>query len=328
METVLSVIIPTYYRPALLHRCLLALFRQDISKELFEVIVVSDGEDENTSNAIQKFKKDRNDFRLHYFSLSEKRGPAAARNLGWRSANGRYILFTDDDCVPDVDWIGSYYEAFLKTINQDLIVFTGKVHVPISSYPTDFEKNTAQLSTAHFITANCACTKSAIEMFNGFDERFTMAWREDSDLEYRFRKAGIPIHKIESAVVVHPVRAAPWGVSLKEQKKSMFDALLFKKHPNFFRQENDLKILKFYAVVVIVFIVFLISFFMGKWSAGFIFFFVWALLIGWFAKYRLENTDHSLGHILEMIYTSALIPFVSLYWNLYGAFKFKLFKND
>ena len=34
-----------------------------------------------------------------------KRGPAAARHLGWRSTASPYIALTDDDCVPHRDFL-------------------------------------------------------------------------------------------------------------------------------------------------------------------------------------------------------------------------------
>src|SRR5207302_7535432 len=39
------------------------------------------------------------------------------------------------------------------------------------------------------------------------------------------------------AVVMHPLRPARWGVSLSQQRKSMFNALLYKKHPVLYREK-------------------------------------------------------------------------------------------
>ena len=64
-----------------------------------------------------------------------------------------------------------------------------------------------------------------------------MAWREDSDLEFRLLQQGIPIWRLQNALVIHPVRKASWGVSLKEQKKGMFNALLYKKYPGLYRKK-------------------------------------------------------------------------------------------
>ena len=65
----------------------------------------------------------------------------------------------------------------------------------------------------------------------GFDERFPEAWREDSDLQFTLLEQGYTIKPAPQAVVTHPVRPAPWGVGLKMQRKSQFEALLYKKHP-------------------------------------------------------------------------------------------------
>src|SRR5690606_40706375 len=45
MSLRISVVIPTYKRPNLLMKCLSALANQDLGKENFEVLVVSDGPD-------------------------------------------------------------------------------------------------------------------------------------------------------------------------------------------------------------------------------------------------------------------------------------------
>jgi hypothetical protein len=46
----------------------------------------------------------------------------------------------------------------------------------------------------------------------------------------------LKVLKVPDVVVVHPVRPAAWGVSLRQQRKSQFDALLFKKHPALYRR--------------------------------------------------------------------------------------------
>ena len=68
-----------------------------------------------------------------------------------------------------------------------------------------------------------------------FDARYRIAWREDADLEFALRRRGATIGQARAAVVVHPIRPAPWGVSLKQQRKVLFDALLYKKHPRAYR---------------------------------------------------------------------------------------------
>src|SRR5205085_6758012 len=54
----------------------------------------------------------------------------------------------------------------------------------------------------------------------GFDERFTSAWREDSDLHFRLLEQEACIRKVPEAVVVHPVRPAPWAESRSEEHTS------------------------------------------------------------------------------------------------------------
>ena len=318
MKPNVSVIIPTYQRPALLMRCLQALTMQQLPKKHFEIIVVTDGPDAITNTMIQQRFKTR----VRVFALPEKKGPAAARNFGCKKATGNLIVFTDDDCIPHSNWIKEFYTAYTQQPFASA-AFKGQVIVPLSNKPTDYEKNTAWLEQADFVTANCACTGSALKQINGFDETYTMAWREDSDLEFKLIDQKIPIHFVQQAIVTHPVRKAPWGISLKEQKKSMFNALLYKKYPGLYRQKIHRRPLWNYYAIVLLFIAFIFVAAMQLTAIAIIAFLGWLLLVTQFTVKRLRGTTHSPKHVAEMIITSILIPFLSIFWTIYGSLKFK-----
>src|SRR3954454_16745321 len=76
-------------------------------------------------------------------------GPAAARNMGWRTARTPWIAFLDDDVVPDPDW----YEDLagdLAALPADVAGSQGRVRVPLPAdrRPTDWERGTAGLATS------------------------------------------------------------------------------------------------------------------------------------------------------------------------------------
>lgn len=314
----ISVVIPTYQRPDLLRKCLLSLTKQTFPKENFEVIVVSDGPDEITSQAVKQFLPGQ----FAFVNTAEKGGPAAARNFGWKHARGILIAFTDDDTIPDRDWLNNIWQSYR---GEKEIAYTGRVKVPLSNSPTDYEKNTAGLETAEFITANCCCTRAALEKTGGFDERFSMAWREDSDLEFQLMLHQIPIVHLEHALVVHPVRQAPWGISIKEQKKGMFNALLYKKYPQLYRKKIQSSPLWNYYLIVLSGLIFVFTVFTEYKTIALICFFIWFLLTASFIQKRLKSTSKKPKHIVEMIVTSICIPFISVYWQLYGAWKYRIF---
>jgi GT2 family glycosyltransferase len=76
---------------------------------------------------------------------------------------------------------------------------------------------------------------ASCQWLDGFDERFTVAWREDTDLEFALRTQGYRLARQPAAIVVHPVRPMRWGISLTLQRNNIFNALLYKKHPLLYR---------------------------------------------------------------------------------------------
>lgn len=283
-------------------------------------MVVSDGPDPLSEAIVEQM--DATGQRVKFLALPEKKGPAAARNAGWLFARGKIIAFTDDDCIPRKNWLKAIAE---NIIADETIAISGRIIVPRSSKPTDHEKNTAGLETAEFVTANCACTKAALIVAGGFDERFGMAWREDSDLHFKLISQQIPVVFLPEAIVIHPVRKTVWGISIKEQKKTLFNALLYQKYPGLYRSRIQPVPPLLYYAILFTFLLFMSGGLLNStplWQSGLL---LWLGLTLYFTVSRLRGTRLTGSHIAEMALTSVMIPFLSLYWHWYGAIKYRVF---
>ena len=286
---------------------------------------------------------------LRYLALDPARGPAAARNAGWRAAQGEIIAFTDDDCIPTPGWLRAGLEAFddHRMTDSDVIGVSGQVVMPLPLQPTDFELNAAGLQRSEFVTANCFYRRAALAAVGGFDERFRAPWREDSDLFFTLvehygagpaspctgdtlnsdvlmtGRSGVFL-RAPNAIVFHPVRPAGWGISLRQQRKSEYNALLYKKHPALYRQRlgpvvpwhyyGDLAALLATGIALLY-----AQRAIAALAAG-----VWLLLAGRFCLQRLWRTAHTPAHVAEMVITSLLIPPLAVFWRLVGAFKHRV----
>jgi GT2 family glycosyltransferase len=316
-----SVVVPTYRRPDLLGRCLAALVAQEFDPEGFEILVVDDAASEETRRQVEGIASGSRPALRYLPADGGRRGPAAARNLGWRRARGEIVAFTDDDCIPDPRWLAAGLGAFGR---PGVAAASCRVVVPLPDDPTDYERDVAGLETAEFVTANCFCRRSALAEVGGFDERFTAAWREDSDLHFAVLERGWEIVRADDAIVVHPVRPASWGVSLRQQRKSLFNALLFKKHPDLYRRRIRAHPPWDYYAIVGALGLMLAGAIGGSAGLALVGGVSWALLTGLFCRRRLRGTSRDPRHVSEMVVTSALIPPLSVFWRLYGAWKFRV----
>ncbi len=104
----ISVIIPTYRRPAELRRCLEGLRKQ--ARQADEIIVVVRDGDEETRSFLNDTQS--GDAGLHVATISVP-GQVAALNAGLDKATGDIVAFTDDDAIPHPDWLRKIEEKFL-----------------------------------------------------------------------------------------------------------------------------------------------------------------------------------------------------------------------
>jgi GT2 family glycosyltransferase len=320
MDCSISVVIATYRRHALLSKCIEALGAQNFAGS-FQIIVVSDGADVDLLTLSHQWRLAGN-IRLTLLSMDRKSGPAAARNLGWRSAQGELIVFTDDDCVADPSLLTEYWNYY-EHMGRQSICMTGRIIVPLSASPSDYERNVSGLERAELVTANCAMTKDVLHLVGGFDERYKMAWREDSDLHFAILDHGVPVVRIPSATAVHPVRNARWGVSIFDEKKNQYNLLLRAKYPQYYRTRLNASPPVHYYVAMLLLMGGAIALVGSAIEVSVVFVAAWLLLSVRFAFIRLKQTRKTASHVAEMLVTSAFIPVLSLFWALYGLIRFR-----
>jgi histidinol-phosphate phosphatase family protein len=145
-----------------------------------------------------------------------RRGPAAARNNGWRQSRADWVVFLDDDVLPQHDWLERL--ASDLDVSASIAGSAGRIQVPLPAErpPTDWERNVKGLETASYATADMAYRRDVLLQVGGFDERFGRAFREDADLALRVLDSGYRLVRGSRAVEHPPGRAGFWtSVSLQ-----------------------------------------------------------------------------------------------------------------
>jgi histidinol-phosphate phosphatase family protein len=221
-----DIVIPTLGRPALV--ALIAALAEQPGPRPERVLVI----DDRGAGAEGELDLGPEAGRLARLELrrGEGRGPAAARNLGWRTARARWVAFLDDDVVPDSDWSERLRED-LESLPADVAGSQGRIDVPLPAdrEPTDRERCVAGLEAALWATADMAYRRRVLAQLGGFDERFPRAYREDADLGLRVTRAGYRIAAGQRRVV-HPVGSSGPLASVRLQAGNADDVLMRALH--------------------------------------------------------------------------------------------------
>ena len=315
-----SVVLPTSGRVDLLDRCLDALMRQTLDGRRFEVIIVDDNPRHNIRQLVAVWRASAGERgpELKYLPNNGPGSPAAVRNLGWRSARAPIVAFTDDDTVPSPSWLRHGLDAFTDNVGA----VSGRVEMPPTGALTDYQREARRLEQAEFSTTNFFCRKSILEQAGGFDERFHAGWPDD--FHFRLIKMQVNIARSHHALVVHPVRPAAWGASVWQLKHLVFDALLFKTHPQLYRQKKNPAPAWSHYLTVAALITCAAAAAAGSTVAALASGAAWAGMTALLSHKRLRGTSHSASHVVEVIFTSALIPPAAVFWRLAGALKHRV----
>lgn len=217
-----SVIVPTCDRTEDLAVCLdrLAPEFQTLDHALYEVIVSDDGR----TGESRRMVEDR--FQWVVWRQGPRRGPAANRNNGAAAAKGEWLVFVDDDCLPEPGLLEGYALAIADFPGVN--VFEGKT-VPLGNRKRLNDRCPENLSGGNLWSCNFSIKASNFLEIGGFDERFPYPAFEDIEFSIRLQKKNLKILFCEKAVVFHPWRKEKgvkfWFYAI--------DSLVFllKKHP-------------------------------------------------------------------------------------------------
>lgn len=202
-----SIIIPSRNRPDQLQMCLNSLTRINQPAGQWEIIVACDGETPEYAAILNHFSQK---LPLTHVTLQPS-GPAVARNVGSRQASGDYLVFLDDDCLVDKDWLLGFEEA-LTTTQKDALggkTLNATPHLAGACawhHLVDFLYlywSDKDLNRLILISNNVVYKRQIFQEIGGFDQGFTMAASEDRDISWRMLAQGHTQGFTEKAVVWH-----------------------------------------------------------------------------------------------------------------------------
>ena len=232
----ISVVIPCYNCAKTIGSALNALKQQSYAG-LYQIICVDDGSVDTTADVIRSFDN------VTYI-YQENAGPAQARNTGADKALGDILVFTDSDCVPEVNWLDRLVEGFISDevgavagsygiVNKEFRLARG-VHAEIMFR---HHRLMGQYVRA-FGSYNVAILKKIFFSVGGFDGSYRHASGEDNDLSYKITQAGYKIFFNREAKVdhVHPISVRRY---LGEQyRHGYWRAKLYMQHPDMRRGDD------------------------------------------------------------------------------------------
>jgi len=203
-----------------------------------ELVVVDDGSDDGTVDRLRELASELP--MLVPTAVDTPRGPAHARNVGWRAATGAYVAFTDDDCDPQPGWLAGLMAAHERGADV--------VQGPTRPDPTDFANRNAwshwinvKAPSYRFETCNVSYRRDLLARLDGFDETFGTTrggapYGEDADLGWRAVASGATFAFAADAVVVHDVvDEGLWRFLTRRLRRGSMPYFV-RKHPAFRRE--------------------------------------------------------------------------------------------
>ena len=227
-----SVIVPVFDGGASFRLCLSSLEQSEFRD--WELIVVDDGSSDDSA-LVASATADQ------VLTTSGRLGPAAARNLGAKTASGKVLFFLDADCSVRSDTLGQAAEHFDEEPTLDALFgsYDDSPSAPgliarFKNLQHHFVHQNSEEKASTFWAGCGAIRRQAFADVGGFDsERFDHPSVEDIDLGYRLRAVGKRIKLAKDVQVKHHKawtlinviatdlfdRGIPWTVLLQEQTK-------------------------------------------------------------------------------------------------------------
>lgn len=219
LECGASIVVPSRGGALRLPVLLSALARQDCDD--FEVIVVVDGDVDNSAAVLQRLTAEHPGMALRTIVFPENRGRAAALNAGAAAAQGRILIRSDDDLEPSPDYVRNHMAEHagdpVGVIGLYRNVFPETAYARVYGRAADERFRSDALASDgddqwRYWAGNVSVLREIHERLGGYDERYRAYGWEDVDFGYRLKRMGIPVRIQPSLTTAHHVAATTTGV--------------------------------------------------------------------------------------------------------------------
>ena len=228
-----SVVVCSYNGGRTLDGCLQSLQKVDYPD--YEVVLINDGSTDDAPDIAARYEPW---LRVYH---QENKGLSAARNVGMEVAEGEIIVYTDDDCFVDEDWLYYLVSKLLETKASGvggpnlLPEKDGPVAACVSASPgTPAHILIDDTVAEHVPGCNMAFWADRLRNIEGFDPVYRAAG-DDVDLCWRLQNQGDFIVYAPAAMVWHHRRATVDAYLKQQRGYGIAEALLKRKHPDKFR---------------------------------------------------------------------------------------------
>lgn len=221
----ISVIIVSYNTRDITKQCLDSIYKWTKGVE-FEVIVVDNASSDGSQTMLESYPE------INYIQSGSNLGFGKANNLGFQHSKGRYIILLNSDtyllnnalkafvdefeCMPDtVGCIGGWLRSPDGTPNHSyskIPTLKTAIKTAFGVYGRLFGKkpksqmindDTSKRNEVEYVTGADICIRrKVIEQCGLFDPDFFMYY-EESEMQYRYRKAGYKSMIVPTPMIVH-----------------------------------------------------------------------------------------------------------------------------
>ncbi|MDR7134958.1 GT2 family glycosyltransferase/glycosyltransferase involved in cell wall biosynthesis [Lysobacter niastensis] len=209
-----SIVIPVYNQFAHTLNCLRALAEHP-PQSTIEIIVVDDGSSDETEASLLQVQG------LRYHRRVVNGGFIAACNDGASLARGEYLVFLNNDTVPQPGWLDALLDTFVQHPDTGLagaqliypdgrlqeaggIVFADGGGSNYGRFGAPDDPRYTYLREADYCSgAAIAIARTLFSRLGGFDTRYAPAYYEDTDLGFAVRAAGLRVLYQPASRVLH-----------------------------------------------------------------------------------------------------------------------------
>ena len=226
-----SIIIPVFNQWEYTQNCIKALYEVTDIQGGFEVIVVDNASTDNTQSFLNKAKE--NYHGLHFIRNKNNFGFAKACNQGAKQSNGYYLIFLNNDTLPQPGWL----DEMIKTAEKDSLVgmvgskllypdgtiqhagvYFNEHGIPYHAFRSAPGDHPAVLVTRETPGVTGACMLMPKKLFHhigGFNEEYYM-YVEDVDLCLCTWDAGFKVVYCAESVLTHFESASITNVNRRD----------------------------------------------------------------------------------------------------------------